>query len=269
MKLKNILNLSAAMLGCLILTTPVYADSTLEKKKQRHEQQSNDVTNNHNKKLHRQYNRQSPSRQSTKKLSRKDSKSEVRHAKEKRRTSSRKHQNDRNSHHRHNRYDYPKQRHTDRHSYSRDHYRDHRHYELRGGKRLILATPRHRRYRDIFIVRPFGHSYFGYGHFFYDHDAWRWLAFSAITLKLLDMVDEQAQREHEAAQVRATTAEVGERIYWDTDDASGYVVTTREGTSSRGLTCREYQHTITVGGKTEEAYGTACLQPDGAWKIVN
>ena len=32
--------------------------------------------------------------------------------------------------------------------------------------------------------------------------------------------------------------------------------------------CREFQQTITVGGKTEKAYGTACRQPDGAWKIV-
>lgn len=34
-----------------------------------------------------------------------------------------------------------------------------------------------------------------------------------------------------------------------------------------GAYCREYQQTITVGGKTEEAYGRACRQPDGTWKI--
>ena len=33
--------------------------------------------------------------------------------------------------------------------------------------------------------------------------------------------------------------------------------------------CREFQQTITVGGKTERAYGRACRQPDGSWKIVN
>ena len=40
----------------------------------------------------------------------------------------------------------------------------------------------------------------------------------------------------------------------------------------RGATtsyCREFQQTITVGGKTERAYGRACRQPDGSWKIVN
>ena len=33
--------------------------------------------------------------------------------------------------------------------------------------------------------------------------------------------------------------------------------------------CREFQQTITVGGKTERAYGRACRQPDGSWRIVN
>jgi len=32
--------------------------------------------------------------------------------------------------------------------------------------------------------------------------------------------------------------------------------------------CREYSQTVTVGGKTEQAYGTACRQPDGSWNIV-
>lgn len=34
-----------------------------------------------------------------------------------------------------------------------------------------------------------------------------------------------------------------------------------------GRYCREYQQTVTIGGKTEEAYGTACRQPDGSWEI--
>jgi hypothetical protein len=38
--------------------------------------------------------------------------------------------------------------------------------------------------------------------------------------------------------------------------------------SDPGSTClqeREYQMTVIVGGKEAEAYGTACLQPDGSW----
>jgi surface antigen len=36
-----------------------------------------------------------------------------------------------------------------------------------------------------------------------------------------------------------------------------------------GRYCREYQATITVDGKYQPAYGTACLGPDGAWRIVD
>jgi surface antigen len=45
-------------------------------------------------------------------------------------------------------------------------------------------------------------------------------------------------------------------------------MTTKEGTNANGLSCREFQQEITVGGKVEQAYGTACLQADGAWKII-
>ena len=120
--------------------------------------------------------------------------------------------------------------------------------------------------RPVVIVRP--RPYPGYGYWDDDDDAWKFLAFTAITLKILDNLNEQAQREHEAAQVKATTAAVGEQITWDTGDASGHVVTTRTGTGSSGLQCREFQQEITVGGETEQAYGTACLQEDGSWKIT-
>ena len=32
--------------------------------------------------------------------------------------------------------------------------------------------------------------------------------------------------------------------------------------------CREFQTTVNVGGQVKNAYGTACRQPDGSWKIV-
>ena len=39
--------------------------------------------------------------------------------------------------------------------------------------------------------------------------------------------------------------------------------------NSEGQYCREYQQTVTIAGRTEEAYGTACRQPDGSWKIIS
>ncbi len=145
------------------------------------------------------------------------------------------------------------------------------HKELHKNKKnkLIVIKPRKRVYKNIIVVRPHGHSYRGYGHHLHDEDAWKWLSLTAITLKVLDNLNEQAQREHEAAQVAATTAPVGKKILWETESTSGYVVTTKEGVNpDDGLTCREFQHTITVGGKTEDAYGTACLQADGSWHMV-
>jgi surface antigen len=39
--------------------------------------------------------------------------------------------------------------------------------------------------------------------------------------------------------------------------------------AANGTYCREYQQEITVGGKEQQSYGTACRQPDGTWKILN
>ncbi len=36
-----------------------------------------------------------------------------------------------------------------------------------------------------------------------------------------------------------------------------------------GQPCREYQTTVTIGGRTETAYGKACREADGSWTIVN
>ena len=36
-----------------------------------------------------------------------------------------------------------------------------------------------------------------------------------------------------------------------------------------GRYCREYQATVTVNGAPQPSYGTACLQPDGSWRVVN
>jgi hypothetical protein len=31
--------------------------------------------------------------------------------------------------------------------------------------------------------------------------------------------------------------------------------------------CREFTQTVTIGNKTQQGWGTACLQPDGSWQI--
>ena len=39
--------------------------------------------------------------------------------------------------------------------------------------------------------------------------------------------------------------------------------------AANGQYCREYQTTVTVAGRPQPSYGTACLQPDGVWRVVN
>ena len=126
-----------------------------------------------------------------------------------------------------------------------------------------------RRHHNVIIVRPHGHWYPGYGWHRLDSDAFEWLAFTAITLKILDNLNEGQQRAHEAAQIRATQADVGETIYWNRDGASGSVTVLRDGTSTTGRYCREFQQKVSIGGKQEAAYGTACQSPDGSWEVIS
>ncbi|HYD98966.1 MAG TPA: RT0821/Lpp0805 family surface protein [Alphaproteobacteria bacterium] len=57
---------------------------------------------------------------------------------------------------------------------------------------------------------------------------------------------------------------------WRNPDSGNYgsVTPTRTYTDPYGQTCREFNQTIFVGGRSETAFGTACRQPDGTWKIV-
>ena len=62
----------------------------------------------------------------------------------------------------------------------------------------------------------------------------------------------------------------GNAVAWSNPDSGNYGTVTPAPAykDSRGQYCREFTQTVTVGGRTEEAYGTACRQADGAWKIV-
>ncbi len=39
--------------------------------------------------------------------------------------------------------------------------------------------------------------------------------------------------------------------------------------TQNGQYCREYQGTLNIGGQQQPSYGTACLQQDGSWKLMN
>lgn len=57
---------------------------------------------------------------------------------------------------------------------------------------------------------------------------------------------------------------------WRNPDSghAGTFTPTRTYQVADGRYCREFQQTVSVGGQTERAYGTACRQPDGSWEMV-
>ena len=88
--------------------------------------------------------------------------------------------------------------------------------------------------------------------------------------KKLDKVD----RIHaaNAQQTALETNPVGQSLSWSNPDSgnSGTITPIKTVmTTKSDQPCREYQHTVTIGGKTERAYGRACREADGTWKIVN
>ena len=83
----------------------------------------------------------------------------------------------------------------------------------------------------------------------------------------LDQRDKQMAAD--AAQRAFENSQTGTSTTWQNPDSghSGTITPTRTYQASGGQFCREYQQTVTVGGESQEAYGTACRQPDGSWQI--
>lgn len=57
-------------------------------------------------------------------------------------------------------------------------------------------------------------------------------------------------------------------VYTETEPPIDAVPASPTYADSQGRACREYQSTVVVAGRTQQGYGTACRQPDGAWQIV-
>ncbi len=135
-------------------------------------------------------------------------------------------------------------------------------------KSTILA-PRRRTVNNRIVYRRYGPPIYGYGFYYTDAEAARWLAFTSLSLSLINQLEEPQVRYYEQAQIDATSASIGETIIWSDGSASGSTTAIREGQDANGHTCREFQQTIRIDGNFEEAYGTACLQADGTWQIVS
>lgn len=97
------------------------------------------------------------------------------------------------------------------------------------------------------------------------------LAGGLIGAAIGDRMDAADRREAQKAAQRAfEKAPSGTAVAWHNPDSghSGVVIPIRTFQKRSGQYCREYQQTVTIGGQEHQAYGTACRQPDGSWKIV-
>jgi len=72
-----------------------------------------------------------------------------------------------------------------------------------------------------------------------------------------------------AAQSALEYTRAGQTARWRNPDSgrSGTFTPARTYQTADGRDCREYRTTVTVGGQSKDAYGTACRQGDGTWKI--
>jgi surface antigen len=87
-----------------------------------------------------------------------------------------------------------------------------------------------------------------------------------------NLLDQRDKRIAAEAQQRALeSVPSGQSTTWRNPDSghSGVITPVRTYQTATGQYCREYTQTITVGGKKQEAFGKACREPDGSWKIVS
>ncbi len=87
--------------------------------------------------------------------------------------------------------------------------------------------------------------------------------------KSLDRADRLAMQR--STQDALENNETGEESRWRNPDSGheGTITPTRTYETAANESCREYRQTVTIDGKAETAFGKACRQPDGSWKIVN
>jgi surface antigen len=72
-----------------------------------------------------------------------------------------------------------------------------------------------------------------------------------------------------SSQQALETAKSGTTVPWQNPDGSpgGVITPSPAFQDASGQTCREFQQTIMVGGQPQQAFGTACRQPDGSWRL--
>ena len=136
----------------------------------------------------------------------------------------------------------------DGHKY-RQHRRDHKHHKRHDKHRKHHAKRHYKHHKKHHHGR---HGHGGYRNYYYyekdDDDDHEKLLIGLVIGGILGY----ALNEHQQGSVEQ---------YGDYYHRNAY----QPNSASSCLQEREYQTTVIVGGRPVDAYGTACLQPDGSW----
>ncbi|MBD24800.1 MAG: hypothetical protein CMG46_07320 [Candidatus Marinimicrobia bacterium] len=125
-----------------------------------------------------------------------------------------------------------------------------------------------RTYNHSGTRRPYGHRRSRFSGHFSDYNTIKFLGLTALGLFIFNELSESQRRAHKDALARANTARIGGQITWKQNNRSRDIIVTRKGRTLDGRPCREYQQEIVIGGNREQAYGTACMKPNGDWQFV-
>ncbi|MDX1697104.1 MAG: hypothetical protein R3308_02410 [Thiohalobacterales bacterium] len=127
--------------------------------------------------------------------------------------------------------------------------RGHGHHDRYDSRHHKRHYKRHKKHR--YDKHHYGHR--GYGrHYYYDDDDDEDLLIGLVVGGILGYAINSAQHRDDYS--------------YDRNSYSQEVYTPPPAYSGSCLQEREYQTTVIVGGREVDAYGTACLQPDGSWK---
>ncbi len=84
----------------------------------------------------------------------------------------------------------------------------------------------------------------------------------------LDKADQEAMERN--AQYSLEHTRTNTTTDWQNPDTgnSGSITPVETYQTHEGQYCREYIQKVMIAGREQQAYGTACRQPDGTWKII-
>jgi surface antigen len=99
-------------------------------------------------------------------------------------------------------------------------------------------------------------------------DAYLWLGLAVAGAGAIALLSSSQRTPHQDAWWQATRVPVGDDVVWRNPDEAGRARVLREGRDTHDEYCREFQHQVRIGGRSERAWGTACHQEDGSWRIT-